>query len=267
MLSTLPGIQGVLSWGKTCVARILATGPVPRHVAFVMDGNRRYARERQLETREGHSKGFESLAQILELCYDAGVEDVTVFAFSIENFKRTPREVESLMEIAKERLTQICESGELAEQYGIRIRVLGNRSLLRKDVAELFDKAQTMTKGHTRATLNICFPYTSRDDIAHGIRGVVRDAEKGLVEPCDITEQTLASHMYTGNSPPLDILIRTSGVCRFSDFMLWESHQGAHIEFVDTLWPDFGVWRMLAILLKWSWRKAYLADQAEQGNY
>lgn len=262
VVSRFPGLPYLLSLAKKGLTNVLKTGPVPRHIAFVMDGNRRYAKRRKQEVREGHNAGFEALASILELCYNAGVEMVTVFAFSIENFNRTAYEVESLMEIAKSKLTQICEHGELAEQYGVRIRIIGDKHRLPKDVLKVAQRAEDMTKDNTKATLNICFPYTSRDEITHSIKSIVHEAETGKINASDINEQTLDQHMYLKDSPPLDILVRSSGVERLSDFMLWQCHKNTSIYFISRLWPEINFTDMYMILLKWSLKRA--TEQNEQ---
>lgn len=209
------------------------------------------------ETREGHNKGFDTMLEVLEFCYQLGVEAVTVFAFSIENFKRPAREVDNLMALAKARLLQIVEHGDLADQYGIRVRVLGDISLLPEDVADVCRQVMDITKNNRNATLNICCPYTSRDDMARAIRMLAEEAETGKLDPTSIDEAALESHMYTRDSPPMDILIRTSGMERFSDFMLWQSHDGAMVVFEDVLWPDFTVFRLYRTFLRWSMTTAW----------
>ncbi|KAK7208319.1 Decaprenyl diphosphate synthase-like protein [Myxozyma melibiosi] len=265
-IRTFPLIQYLLVWAQDIFVSILRTGPVPQHVAFVMDGNRRFARRCKLEVREGHSAGFESLAHILEMCYQVGIKTVTVYAFSIENFKRPPVEVDALMEIARTKLLQIIHHGDLADRFGISIRVLGQRSMIPSDVLAAIDKATEMTKHNTTAILNICFPYTSRDDIATAMRDIVQQSEKHELDPATIDEYMLEQHMFTKDCPPLDILVRTSGVERLSDFMLWQSHQDCVVEFVDVLWPEFEPWRFGSLLLKWSRNKAveYRKQEMEQ---
>lgn len=275
-LYSFPGFQYVQSFGKDFLARILRAGQVPKHIAFVMDGNRRYAKRRNQETREGHNAGFESLSHILELCYNVGVECVTIFAFSIENFKRSPYEVHNLMELTKARLEQICERGDLAEQYGIKVKILGDTKLLKPDVQEVIERTIKITENNTkyalsscwysihhltvlsfffsRAVLNVCFPYTSRDDLTTAVQRTVHSAGKGSLDPSQISEETLESNMYLAGTPKLDILIRTSGVERLSDFMLWQAHErGTMIEFIPTLWPEFSPWDMFWIIIKWGY--------------
>ncbi|KAF1977512.1 dehydrodolichyl diphosphate synthetase [Bimuria novae-zelandiae CBS 107.79] len=315
-------------------------GPVPQHVAFVMDGNRRFAREHHIETVEGHNMGFEALARILEVCYKAGVKVVTIYAFSIENFKRSKHEVDALMELAKLKLGQLAEHGALLDRYGAAIRILGNRSLVKPDVIEAIDRAVAITANNKRAILNVCFPYTSRDEITTAIKSTVeqfstpldslqtpskrtfseshitqqirkqmleedtdgrsgawesrsaspasmkgaKSVEEGrssststTINPSDkdethsatpnypdpetITAATLNEHMLTAGAPPLDLLVRTSGVERLSDFMLWQCHENTSIVFLKCLWPEFDLWQFLPVLVEWQWQKKKLQEQ------
>lgn len=263
-LTSFPGSKQVLSLAKKTFASIYQTGPVPRHVAFVMDGNRRYAKNKKMEVKEGHNAGFESMAQILELCYECGVESATVFAFSIENFKRSQYEIDWLMELAKAKFTQICENGELCSKYGVRIRILGEVELLPKDVQLVLRQAENLTKNNTRALLNVCLPYTSRQEMTQAIKRTVQEAEDGLVAIRDINQEVLESNFYTHGLPQLDLFIRTSGTHRLSDFLLWQCHgSNCQIEMVETLWPNFGAIEMAWILLKWSFNNTYKKDVNE----
>ncbi|CAZ82144.1 unnamed protein product [Tuber melanosporum] len=232
----------------------LRQGSVPQHVAFVMDGNRRFARSNHIETVEGHNMGFEALAKAL--CYKAGVKVVTIYAFSIENFKRPLHEVNALMEIAKIKLSQLCQHGELMDRYGASLRILGHRSLLRQDVLEAIEQATEMTKHNDKAILNVCFPYTSRDEMTTAIRDIT--ATPGLMDIESITEKTITQHMFTSDCPPLDLLVRTSGVERLSDFMMWQCHQDTDIVFSDCLWPQFDIWKFLPILINWGVKRRKL---------
>ncbi|KAK0386401.1 hypothetical protein NLU13_6238 [Sarocladium strictum] len=332
LVESPPGEWAVKQFRELLIGA-LKQGPVPQHVAFEMDGNRRYARSHRMETVEGHHRGFEALARIMEICYKCGVKVVTVYAFSIENYKRPKYEVEGLMQLAKVKLEQLTSYGDILDRYGACVRVLGQRELLREDVLEVVDKAVARTSHNTKATLNICFPYTSRAEITTAIKHTVNDflappppknmpfspsrirqnilsrqldgreplptirdaspeksttSEDGdadggnsssttlppdsppprpraartssyessnLPNPEDITEESLNKHMYTARDPPLDIFVRTSGVERLSDFMLWQCHQDTQIFFLDCLWPDFDLQHFIKVLLEWQWRK------------
>lgn len=305
------------------------------------------------------------MLQILEVCYRSGVKAVTIYAFSIENFKRSKFEVDALMEMARVKLSQMAQHGEILDRYGAKVRILGRLELLRPDVLAAVDRAVDMTKNNGDCVLNICFPYTSRDEITSAIRDTVAeysqplqsahsspsltrtpfsedhiaqnirsrtvngklddsstegdsvsesstlgddDAQKPdqqnklyqsesalssaatlhlpdrptkdgttassgseppvFKSPETITRQTLAEHLLTHDNPPLDLLVRTSGVERLSDFMLWQCHENTEIAFLDILWPEFDLWQFLPVLLRWQRRvsKARKNPDAE-GNY
>lgn len=254
-VSTFPGYRQVLTTAKKVFGSIIKTGATPRNVGIIMDGNRRYAKSQKIELKEGHNMGFESMANILEVLYESGVQCATVYAFSIENFKRLSYEVKWLMDLAKLKMQQISQHGDLCEQYGIRIRILGNTKLLPADVQHILHETEEMTKNNARAVLNVCFPYTSRDEMTHAIKGVVAAA---VDEGPDyvIDEHTINRFLYTADSPPLDMLVRTSGTYRLSDFLLWQCvSPECSIVFVDKLWPEFRPWDMCKLLINWSFNK------------
>lgn len=282
------------------------------------------------------------------MCYKAGVKVVTVYAFSIENFKRSKYEVDALMDMARVKLAQLSQHGDLLDRYGASVRVLGRRDLVKPEVLEAIDKAVELTSRNGDCILNICFPYTSRDEMTAAIRNTVIEystpldrtqlplsngprrafsethiaeciqKEGGMVNgngtdsslspprgkratrgsgddlsshstststirhpqvvekvstipeaytsyppntdqliflsPETISQQTLTDHMLTAGCPPLDLLVRTSGVERLSDFMLWQCHQNTEIVFLETLWPSFDLWTFLPVLWEWQWR-------------
>ncbi|KAG0674713.1 cis-prenyltransferase [Pichia californica] len=257
-LASFPLTQRVMEMGKVQICKSLRTGPVPQHIGFIMDGNRTYAKIKHIELKEGHSAGFESMARILEVCYDCGVKCASVFAFSIENYKRSSYEIQWLMELAKTKFKQVVGNGEICEQFGIQIRILGDLDLVPDDVKQVLLQAQEITKHNTRAVLNVCWSYTSRDDMTHSIKEILHKVTKNQLKVKDIDEDCISKNLYTGDSPPLDLLIRTSGVYRLSDFMLWESSkEGCDIEILDVLWPQFNAMNMVWILIKWSFSKTY----------
>lgn len=264
-ISSFPGYNTILVYIKKFIGNLLRTGPVPKHVGIIMDGNRRYARNHNIELKEGHNLGFESMASILELLYECGVQHTTVFAFSIENFKRSSYEVKWLMDLAKLRFKQITQHGELCEQYGVKIKILGNIDLLPNDVKTILRQTEEMTKNNTRATLNVCFPYTSRDEMTNLIKTIVSESIK---QPdYIIDESTIENHLYTKDSPSLDLLIRTSGTFRLSDFLLWQCvSSDCAIVMVDTLWPEFSPYHMTKILFNWGFNKYWYGNPQGQNR-
>ncbi|KAI9230871.1 MAG: dehydrodolichyl diphosphate synthase [Piptocephalis tieghemiana] len=233
--------------------RILRQGPIPKHLGFIMDGNRRFARKHHVETGIGHYRGFDKLEEVLEWCLLLGVQAVTIYAFSIENFKRSSSEVSSLMDLAKEKLQVLCQHSELVREYRVRIRVLGDLSLLQQDVREAMQEAMRMTLHHDGPLLNICFPYTAREDMTQAVNRVVNQVRAGHLREGSITEDTIEAHLHTQPQDlPLDLLLRTSGEIRLSDFLLWQaSLPGCQIHFSSVLWPELGLWHLLPALLSY----------------
>ncbi|XP_012666850.1 dehydrodolichyl diphosphate synthase complex subunit DHDDS [Otolemur garnettii] len=214
--------EGELSlWERFC-ANIIKAGPMPKHIAFIMDGNRRYAKKCQVERQEGHSQGFNKLAETLRWCLNLGILEVTVYAFSIENFKRSKSEVDGLMDLARQKFTRLMEEQEKLQKHGVCIRVLGDLHLLPLDLQELIAQAIQATKNYNKCFLNVCFAYTSRHEISNAVRDMAWGVEQGLLDPSDISESLLDKCLYTNHSPHPDILIRTSGEVRLSDFLLWQ---------------------------------------------
>ncbi|KAM0793631.1 hypothetical protein ACM66B_001063 [Microbotryomycetes sp. NB124-2] len=249
----LPSTHWLLSWIpeaahpglRSLLAGALRLGPRPQHMAFIMDGNRRSARQRSLPVRVGHEEGFEALKRVLGFLLKLGVPHVTVYAFSIENFNRDPREVDTLLEMARTRLVELCEKGELLDRHGVQIRIVGRRDLLPVDVQEACARAEALTAHNNQGILNLCCPYTSQEEIATAIR-------RSTAEPAEsITADKVSSNLYTSASPPLDILMRTSGVHRLSDFLLWQTNESAVLHFVPVNWPDIGVLDVLPPLLQY----------------
>ncbi|KAJ2042038.1 cis-prenyltransferase [Coemansia sp. S2] len=198
----------------------------------------------------GHLAGFTKLTKVLEWCNDLGIKHVSVFAFAINNFNRSTEEVGALMGIARDKLRDLAENSELVNKYGVRIRVVGFRDLLPADVRESIEYAEEKTRGNLGMTLNVCCPYSATDEISTAIRRLVEDVENGLLSAADITESALEKRLQIPG-PDLDILVRTSGQIRFSNFMLWQSAKMAYIQFVDAYWPEFSFYHMAKILVSW----------------
>ncbi|EMD38029.1 hypothetical protein CERSUDRAFT_93552 [Gelatoporia subvermispora B] len=234
---------------------IISAGPVPRHVAFVMDGNRRYARSKKKMVKEGHSDGFLALKRVLAICFRLNVKCVSTYGFAIDNFKRSPEEVEALMDLIEEKLLEICQHGDLLEQYGVRLNIVGNTALFPERVRVAARKAEDISRHNDKSILNLCMPYASSDEMATAVQSAVN---KGLAAEDDITVEDIDSQLMTtlGRSPPLDLLIRTSGVKRLSDFLLWQCCENTQLQFSPTYWPDFGLWDIVPMLLDYQ-RKAW----------
>ncbi|KAJ2720771.1 cis-prenyltransferase [Coemansia sp. Benny D115] len=198
----------------------------------------------------GHVAGFHKLANVLEWCAELGIRHVSVFAFAINNFNRSEEEVSALMNLAKDKLKVLSERSDLVLRYNGRIRVVGNRALLSADVLEAIEQAEEKTRENKGITLNVCFPYSSTFEISEAVRSVVKDVENGRLEVSQIDEKALESRLQIPG-PDLDILVRTSGQIRFSNYMLWQSSKMAYIQFVDAYWPDFSLMHMLRIILSW----------------
>ncbi|POI33303.1 hypothetical protein CIB84_002945 [Bambusicola thoracicus] len=215
--------EGELTIIERFCANIIKAGPMPKHVAFIMDGNRRYAQKCHVERQQGHSQGFDKLAQTLRWCLNLGIREVTVYAFSIENFKRSKEEVDGLMDLARQKFSRLLEEQENLKKHGVCIRVLGDLPLLPLDVQELIAQAVMATRNYNKCFLNVCFAYTSRHEISNAVREMAWGVEQGLLEPSDVSESLLDKCLYTSNSPDPDLLIRTSGEVRLSDFLLWQA--------------------------------------------
>jgi len=241
----------IASKAQNLLLNILAAGPVPRHIAFVMDGNRRYARMNHKEVHQGHSDGFIALRRMLEVCLKLNIRCVSVYAFSIENFKRSEEEVVALMKLAEEKLLELCQHGDLLDEHGVRLNVVGNVKLLPQSVQRAVRKAEDMTRHNNRSIFNICMPYTSRDEITTAVEACVRDFMANGCNERPITEKDIDNNLMTSQvgSPPLDILVRTSGVNRLSDFLLWQCCEDTQLQFVPTFWPEFGLFDFIPIIL------------------
>ncbi len=224
---------------------VLKCGPIPRHVAFIMDGNRRYAKKLNLETIEGHKQGFDKMAQMLEWCLELGVNEVTVYAFSIDNFQRSKEEVDKLLDFAKEMFEKLIEEKHKLNDSGKCIRVFGNLSLLSVEIQKLIAEIVVSTQENGQKFLNICFAYTSRHEITNAIKELNHCVNNNIIKTNDINESLLSKFLYTTHSSEPDLLVRTSGEVRLSDFLLWQTSYSV-IAFADVLWPEFTIWDLFA---------------------
>lgn len=237
-----------LTWLQSVAVRVLKAGKVPSHLAVIMDGNRRFARKQNMRSVEGHVQGFDKLAEVLYWCSELGVTEVTVYAFSIENFKRCKDEVDGLLDLALQKLKNMLNEMDKIHEHGVCIRVLGNLSYLPVELQKVVAEVVCQTQANSRCFLNICLSYTSRDEICKAMQELATGVEKGTLLPSDVSENTLSQAMYSRKSRDPELLIRTSGEVRLSDFMLWQSSRSV-IEFTTVLWPEFTIWHLFAAVL------------------
>ncbi len=214
----------------------MSQGTIPQHVAIIMDGNGRWAKARGLPRVAGHRRGAESVRNAVEAAGELGVRYLTLFGFSSENWRRPADEVSDLMGLLRHYLRS-----EIAELHGkgVRVRVIGDRTRLPADVVALVDGAEETTRANTRLDLVIALSYGGRDELVMAARELAKAARRGEIDPETIDEVAFARRLYTADIPDPDLLVRTSGEKRISNFLLW---QCAYTEFVflDVLWPDFG---------------------------
>lgn len=211
---------------------------LPKHIGFIMDGNGRWAKMRGLERSAGHKEGAKTFRKIGEYCADVGIKYMTFYAFSTENWNRPKSEVLALMKLFKEYLSD--GEGRLAENdiRQMRLRFIGEREGLPKDLLKLIEKAERETAKYDKITVNIALNYGGRAEITHAVKDIAQKVKNGELLPEDITEETLSAHIYTAGQPDPDIIVRPSGEYRLSNFLTWQS---AYSEFwySDVLWPDF----------------------------
>jgi len=232
---------------------------MPKHVAIIMDGNRRYAKKVNCERSKGHEKGFEKLTEVLEWCFDLGIPEVTVYAFSIENFKRSKEEVDGLMELAKQKFDRLMEEKEMIQKHGVCLRALGDLTMLPEDLQRSVARVVKFSQNNTKATLNVCLAYTSRQEISNAVKLMAEGVELGLLKPSDVSESLLEKCLYTSQSPHPDMLIRTSGEVRFSDFLLWQCSYSS-LSFLKVLWPEFSVWDFYGAIISFQWNYKTFQD-------
>jgi undecaprenyl diphosphate synthase len=218
------------------LGRIRVQGGVPRHVAIIMDGNGRWARERLMPRPYGHRSGMKSVRDVVEGAIESGLEVLSLFAFSQENWQRPPVEITALMSLLEEYIAR--EADELRDR-GVRVCILGDLDRLTPAAATAVNRVVTETEHNDRLRLNLFISYGGRAELVRAAQLLARDAQAGRLVPGEITEADFQSRLYTADCPDPDLLIRTSGEQRISNFLLW---QMAYTElFISpVLWPDFG---------------------------
>ena len=208
---------------------------LPEHIAIIMDGNRRWAKEKNLEVKQGHYAGAENLEKIAQYANKIGIKYMTVYAFSTENWKRWENEVKALMMILKNYIEKLLER---TSANNIKINILGDISRLEIGLQNSINKIIDKTKNNTGLTLNIAFNYGGRAEILRATKQIAEEVHEGKLDLEKIDEKCIENHLYTKGQPDPDILIRTSGEIRISNFLLWQLAYTEFI-FIDKYWPDF----------------------------
>jgi len=207
----------------------------PNHVAIIMDGNGRWAQAQGKPRLFGHQAGAKRVREIVEACPELGVKYLTIFAFSTENWKRTQAEVTGLMTLFRRYITK--EARALRDN-GIRVRFIGDRIKLEDRLVTLMDELELMTADNDLVHLTVALNYGGRDEVARATKRLARDVKAGKLDPETVEAETLAKYLDTYVLPDPDLVIRTSGEARISNFLLWQSAYAEYV-FIDTLWPDF----------------------------
>jgi len=209
---------------------------VPKHIAIIMDGNGRWAEKRGLPKTMGHAQGVDAVRRTVKACIKIGVKYLTLYAFSTENWSRPDHEVKALFHLLED---FIDNEFKLFHDNNIRLRIIGERQRIQKDLLAKMERAEKDTEGYDALTLNVALSYGGRQEILNAARILAKDAKDAKINPLDIDEDLFSGRLYTAGQPDPDLLIRTSGEMRVSNFLLW---QISYAEFYVTekLWPDFG---------------------------
>jgi tritrans,polycis-undecaprenyl-diphosphate synthase [geranylgeranyl-diphosphate specific] len=217
--------------------KLVKSGEVPNHIGIIMDGNRRFARELEMNPTYGHVEGKNKVEEVIEWCIDVGIKVLTVYAFSTENFHRSREEVMSLMKLFIDNLKRAADDKKVHEN-GIKIRVIGRRDILPKELIEAIEYAEEKTKNYDKFYFNIAIAYGGREEIIKAIKEIAEEVKDGKLKVEDITEETVQKHLYTADLPDPDLILRTSGEERISNFLLWQSAY-SEFYFADVYWPTF----------------------------
>ena len=241
---------------KSTTAAIPEVGDVPRHVAIIMDGNGRWARQRMLPRVAGHRRGVESVRGVVRACIERGIEHLTLFAFSSENWRRPAAEVDTLMELF---VIALEREVDRLHQNGVRLRIVGDLGRFGPKLNKLIAEGEALTRGNTRLTLNIAANYGGRWDILQAVNRLMQ--EHAVSEP--VTEAELAAHLCLADTPEPDLFIRTGGEQRISNFLLWQLAY-TELYFTDTLWPDFDASALDAAIDSYRRRERRFGRTSEQ---
>jgi len=255
VFETLLSAVGVYRLYEGWLWRQVKNGEKPEHIAIILDGNRRWASENVLNPWLGHEKGAEKVEELLDWCLMLDVKSVTLYAFSTENFRRTPDEVEEIMRIAGERFRELL-TDERIRRKKVRVKVLGRVNLLPEELQQLIGEVEKSTEAYDEHFLNFAFAYGGRAEIVDAARKIAEQVHEGKLNPEKVDEKTFEQYLYTSHMPQQDpdLIIRTSGEERLSGFLLWQSAY-SELCFLDVYWPDFRLIDLLRAVRTFQKRK------------
>lgn len=225
---------------------------VPRHVAFIMDGNRRFSKRVMLKPWKGHEWGEQKLREVITWCHELGVQEVTVYALSVQNFERPQEEFDFLMQLFRESAKRIKAEREMYDKMNVRLVFIGRLHMLPDDVREAICEAMEVTKDNTGMRVNIAVAYGGREEVVDAVKQVAEQVAAGSLALDEINEKVFARSLYTDSEP--DVVIRTGGEQRTSNFLIWQSHYAEWI-FVEKLWPEFSHEDLVTCLAEFADRK------------
>jgi tritrans,polycis-undecaprenyl-diphosphate synthase [geranylgeranyl-diphosphate specific] len=235
---------------------LIRKDPVPHHLGLIMDGNRRFARDHGLLAEEGHLKGKDKLEELLNWCLEVNIRILTVYALSTENLRRAPEEVSQLMDLFAEAFTDISRDARVHKHH-IHVAAIGDRSVLRPDVVAAIELAERSTKDYSDYFYNVAIAYGGREEIVHAIRRLAGQVAAGTLRPEEIDDRKVSENLYTANLPDPDLVLRTSGEERISNFLLWQVAY-SELYFSDVMWPG---------LTKTEFLRAIRSFQLRRRNY
>ncbi len=223
-------------------------GPKPHHIGVILDGNRRYARKKGLDEKEGHFFGAEKVEELLIWCLRFGIKIITLYVFSTENFNRTPEEVEKIMQLLVKKLNKINKDPMIVNNR-VKVKIIGRRDTLSEKIIKLVEDIEEKTKDYDQHILNVALSYGGRAEIVDAVRKIATKVRENEIKITEINEETINDHLYTEGIPDPDLIIRTSGEERLSGFLLWQSAY-SELYFTDIYWPAFrkiDLWRAIRV--------------------
>lgn len=228
-------MRGGLQSPPFCLITVMTDGKIPQHVAIILDGNGRWAKSRRLPRTQGHLEGVKRVDDAIDTCIKMGIKVLTVYVFSTENWNRPKNEVSMLIHTLVAVLNRKVKK---MHEAGVRLQFIGRRQGIPDQVTKGFEDATQLTKNNTRITVNVAFNYGGRTEILDAVDQIINDVQSGKIRKEDVTEKLFGDYLYTRGLPDPDLLIRTSGEKRISNFLLWQLSY-AEFYFTDKFWPDF----------------------------